>query len=78
MVLERTDTRTGGTDTTGAERFAHYVDKGRIVDSMVDGTDLLTLCGKRMHSLYDPSRFPICPECKDIYNGLPEHHDEIA
>jgi hypothetical protein len=28
------------------ERFAHYVDKSKIVDSMVTGTPVTALCGK--------------------------------
>ena len=27
------------------ERFAHYVDKSKIVDSMVTGTPVVALCG---------------------------------
>ena len=34
------------------ERFAHYVDKSKIVDSMVTGTPVTALCGK----VWVPSR----------------------
>jgi len=36
------------------ERFAHYVDKSKIVDSMVTGTPVTALCGK----VWVPSRAP--------------------
>jgi len=59
------------------ERFAHYVrrsgQKGatqRIMESMLSGTPIEALCGKRWVPSRDPERFPVCPECKAI-------HDEI-
>jgi Protein of unknown function (DUF3039) len=53
------------------ERFAHYVDKNKIVDSAVSGTPVVALCGKVWVPSRDPKRFPICPDCKKIYEGLP-------
>ena len=48
------------------ERFAHYVDKHKIVDSAVSGTPVVALCGKVWVPSRDPKRFPVCPECKEI------------
>jgi hypothetical protein len=53
------------------ERFAHYVDKSKIVDSMVTGTPVTALCGKVWVPSRDPKRYPVCPTCKEIYDMLP-------
>lgn len=52
------------------ERFAHYVRKDKIVESAVTGEPLTALCGKVWVPSRDPSRFPVCPECKDIYESF--------
>jgi hypothetical protein len=57
------------------ERFAHYVLKDKIVDSAVSGTPVRALCGKIWVPSRDPSRFPVCPDCKRIYESLPEGDD---
>ncbi len=54
------------------ERFAHYVQKDKIVDSAVSGIPVIALCGKVWVPTRDPKRFPVCPECKKIYESLPE------
>ena len=54
------------------ERFAHYVDKSKIVESAVTGDPVVALCGKVWVPSRDPKRFPVCPECKEIYESLPE------
>lgn len=51
------------------ERFAHYVLKEKMTDSAVFGIPLQALCGKVWVPNRDPSKFPICPECKEIYEG---------
>jgi hypothetical protein len=58
------------------ERFAHYVDKNKIVESAVTGDPVVALCGKVWTPSRDPKRFPVCPECKEIYEGLPEGGDD--
>ena len=57
------------------ERFAHYVDKSKIVDSMVTGTPVTALCGKVWVPSRDPKRYPVCPMCKEIYEHLPSGGD---
>ncbi len=54
------------------ERFAHYVQKDKIVDSAVSGTPVVALCGKVWVPTRDPKRFPVCPDCKKIYESLPD------
>lgn len=52
------------------EKFAHYVRKDKIVESAVTGEPVIALCGKVWVPNRDPSKFPICPDCKAIYDGL--------
>lgn len=52
------------------DRFAHYVEKGKIVESAVTGKAVRALCGKKWVPSRDPEKFPICPVCKEIYSGL--------
>jgi len=49
-----------------SERFAHYVRKDRILESAVSGMPVVALCGKVWVPNRDPTRFPLCPECKEI------------
>ena len=51
------------------ERFAHYAPKDKIVEASVMGTPITALCGKVWVPSRDPSRFPVCPECKEIYDN---------
>ncbi|MFN8168119.1 MAG: DUF3039 domain-containing protein [Candidatus Nanopelagicales bacterium] len=69
MVEERPDTSTEDGDH---ERFAHYVKKDKIVESAVTGTPVIALCGKVWVPGRDPSKFPVCPDCKRIYEGIPD------
>ncbi len=55
------------------ERFAHYADKDQIMESMVNGTPVRAICGKIWVPSRDPKKFPVCPECKEIYESLPSH-----
>ena len=47
------------------DRFAHYADRDLIVEALVFGLELEALCGKRWVPSADPSRFPICPTCRE-------------
>ncbi len=53
-----------------SERFAHYVRKEKIMESAMSGDAVIALCGKVWTPGRDPEKFPVCPECKDIYDGL--------
>jgi hypothetical protein len=71
-VREDTRTRPDLTvDNGDHERFAHYADKDKILESAVTGTPVIALCGKVWVPSRDPNRFPVCPECKEIYESLP-------
>lgn len=52
------------------ERFSHYVRKEKIVESAVTGEPVIALCGKVWVPNRDPKKFPVCPECQAIYDGL--------
>jgi hypothetical protein len=52
------------------ERYSHYVRKEKIVESAVLGTPVHALCGKVWVPGRDPEKFPICPICKEIYEGF--------
>jgi len=57
------------------ERFSHYVNKAKIVESAVSGKIVTALCGKKWIPTRDPERFPICPTCKEIHAGLRKEPD---
>jgi hypothetical protein len=50
------------------ERFSHYADKEKLMIAMVEGVPVQALCGKVWVPSRDPKRFPVCPECKRIYD----------
>lgn len=52
------------------ERFAHYVRKEKILSSALSGEPVIALCGKVWVPGRDPKKFPVCPLCKEIYEGL--------
>lgn len=62
--------QTATTDEGDHERFAHYVRKDKIVESAVSGAPVVALCGKVWVPGRDPERFPVCPECKKIYDRM--------
>ena len=66
VTEERTDYRF---DEGDHERFSHYADKDKIMEAMINGTPVRALCGKVWVPSRDPSRFPVCPECKEIYES---------
>jgi Protein of unknown function (DUF3039) len=74
-VLERPDTREQTTEPGDHERFAHYVRKEKIMESAMTGKPVIALCGKVWVPGRDPSKFPVCPVCKEIYEGLREPQD---
>lgn len=57
------------------ERFAHYVRKEKILSSALSGQPVVALCGKVWVPGRDPNKFPVCPTCKEIYEGLRDPMD---
>jgi hypothetical protein len=64
------DRRTVPTDEGDHERFSHYVEKDKLTEAMVMGTPVVALCGKVWVPSRDPERFPVCPQCEEIWNSL--------
>jgi len=54
------------------ERFSHYVPKDKLMEAMVNGTPVIALCGKVWVPSRDPDRYPVCPECKRLYDMGPD------
>lgn len=54
----------------GDKRYAHIIRAPNadavITEAMVTGTPLVALCGKKWVPSRDPSRYPVCPKCKEI------------
>jgi hypothetical protein len=63
-------------DDGGHDRFAHYIKKDKIVESAVTGKSVRALCGKKWVPSRDPQKYPVCPICKEIYDGLRPGSDE--
>jgi hypothetical protein len=70
------DERTHTTDDGDHERLSHYVPKDKLTDAMVNGTPVVALCGKVWVPSRDPQRFPVCPECKEIWESLRRGDDQ--
>lgn len=65
------------------ERMSHIVLEGvkvsdeefvsagpSVVEGIVNGTPVKALCGKVWIPGRDPKRYPICPTCKEIAEGM--------
>lgn len=50
--------------------FSHYVRKEAILAATIEGTPAIALCGKQWVPTRDGQKFPVCPECHDIYENV--------
>ncbi|NPC97567.1 DUF3039 domain-containing protein [Nocardioides sp. zg-DK7169] len=66
----REDRSTLPTQGGDHERFSHYVDKDKLTEAMVMGTPVVALCGKVWVPSRSPEKFPVCPECKEVWEEL--------
>lgn len=69
-TLERTETVPQLQEPGDHERFSHYVRKEKILESALSGEPVTALCGKIWVPGRDPKKFPVCPICQEIYDGL--------
>ncbi len=69
-VDTRRDERTIPTDEGDHERFSHYVDKHKLTEAMVMGSPVVALCGKVWVPSRAPEKFPVCPDCKEIWESM--------
>jgi hypothetical protein len=69
---ERTDLteETVPTEEGDHDRFSHYVEKEKLTEAMVMGTPVVALCGKVWVPSRDGTKFPVCPDCKEVWEGL--------
>lgn len=58
------------------ERFSHYVPKDTLTEAIVMGSAVVALCGKVWVPSRDPKKFPVCPECKEIWGEMNDGGDE--
>lgn len=71
LADERTDERTDERVEEGDhDRFSHYVEKAKLTEAMVMGTPVIALCGKVWVPSRNPDKFPVCPDCKKVFEGL--------
>ena len=59
-------------DAGDHDRLSHYVRKEDIIASSMTGAPVFALCGKKWTPNKNPEKYPVCPECKDVYEGLSE------
>jgi formylmethanofuran dehydrogenase subunit E len=60
-------------DTDTGDDVFHYVRKEKIVESAVMGTMVRALCGEVFPVTKTPKPgSPVCPQCKEIYENLPD------
>lgn len=64
------DRRTVPTDEGDHERFSHYVPKDKLTEAMVLGSPVIALCGKVWVPSRAPEKFPVCPDCKEIWESF--------
>ena len=69
-VDERVEERKVPTDEGDHERLSHYVDKHKLTEAMVMGTPVVALCGKVWVPSRAPEKFPVCPECKELWESF--------
>lgn len=65
---EKSETRKD--DGADADRYAHYVSAKEMARSRATGRPVVALCGKVWVPRHNPADYPICPECKKIYEQL--------
>ncbi len=71
----RHEERVVPTDEGDHERFSHYVPKDKLTEAMVMGTPVVALCGKVWVPSRAPEKFPVCPDCKEIWESMKDDGD---
>lgn len=52
------------------DRYAHICRKEDVTRAYITGEAIEALCGKKWVPSRDPSRFPLCPECKELAESM--------
>ena len=71
-VLEKPDTTVASTDMGDHEKLSHYVSKTAWERAYVFGDTVTALCGKKWKPSSNPERHPVCPECQEALDAIPE------
>lgn len=69
-TLTRSDERTDTGNGQDPDKVAHYARKDQIVASAVEGSHVVTLCGEVLQATRDAKDFPVCQECKRLYDMM--------
>ena len=69
------DPQTQNIEPGDHERYSHYVRKDKVVESAVMGNPVVALCGKVWIPSRDPEKFPVCPECKYVYEQMKKNEE---
>jgi hypothetical protein len=72
QTIEQPKTSHWQTDDGDHDRFAHYYRKSDIEKAYLAGQPIRALCGKVDVPLKDPEKFPVCPQCREIFESLRE------
>ncbi len=68
-LLERTEVEREKAPGDG-DRFAHFVRRDKADNSMMTGQPVVALCGKVWIPTRDASKYPVCPTCKALRDGM--------
>jgi hypothetical protein len=58
------------TDNGDHDKFSHYIHRDQVMDAFVEGKPAVALCGKIWVPTRDGKKFPVCKECKEIFETL--------
>jgi hypothetical protein len=53
-------------DTGEDDRHAHYARREEIARAAIEGGRVTALCGYKFEPVRDPTRYPVCPKCKEL------------
>jgi hypothetical protein len=69
MAEQRTRTlpELADSDTGNGDDYAHYARSEEITRAAIEGGRITAICGWQFEPIRDPSRFPVCPRCKELY-----------
>ncbi len=70
-VDELTELHPNETNSEERDRMAHIVyPASAVTEAIVTGTPCTALCGKVWVPNRDPKKYPLCPTCKEIAEGM--------
>ena len=65
-----TENRIAPTNNGDHDRFSHYVHKDDMMRGLVYGEAIMALCGKIWTPQQDGSKYPVCAECKEVFDSI--------